>query len=570
MRCGSGASALESGAMWRQAVERLPAPIRKFLRVQFSEDAVSTFVHVVVLFLLVSYLRPILFRGVTSSHYEASSIFVSIVNTDIDLIVRAAKRHAPAVPEIIVFLPLAVFVFTQRKLRWTDWEHGEELRLFVMGVMAVFVFSASTFQFNMYLNRGHFLDRGILIAFFALSWWYPIVLPIAMRCAFVLMKEVYLPIPQHDFEFRAVAEILAIFSVFVWASIVKSFKPKHFLPVAIGSYAAYYYSGGMAKHNMRGGSWIDENHISNLAAASYVRGWPGFVPENVFVWLTNLCDEYNTFLAITTMVIEVGALVSFFLHPRITRWAFFSCFVLNLSIFLLTGICFWKYMATALIAFFWMGKQGKPLVNQMHKYKAVMLLAIASVYYCDQRIWYTPQVNLAWWDTRLMDNYEMYAVGHSGKKYLVNPTYFAPLDFMWTQGDLCSLAPKERRLTGIYATTGSYNIMKRLQAIESPKAALAWRNRSRTCNDKKHTKRRRTLNKFLKRFFTNVNQHGKRHTWLDYIGRPGHLQLYPQGDDQYDGQEQVKELELYVYTAVYFGGQIHRSERHLATTIKIQ
>src|SRR5690606_35735148 len=159
-------------------------------------------------------------------------------------------------------------------------------------------------------------------------------------------------------------------------------------------------------------------------------------------------------------------IVFLFLHPRVTRWWFFGAFVLNFGIFVMSGICFWKWMVVSLGAFIWLGRSGRPLIDRMHSLKLPLLLGIVSIYYGNERIWYYPQTRVVWYDTRLMENYQIYAVGESGERYLVPPTYFEPMDMHFTQGRLCYATDNERSASGIYGSSGNYRMMKQLEAFE--------------------------------------------------------------------------------------------------------
>jgi hypothetical protein len=559
---------------WRDgAVRGVGGRITALFRKQLSHEAFSSTLHVALLLVLETLLRPVFWREATAEHYHARSIFASLASADIDSVVAAARRGVPIVPEVLILiLPLLLFLFTKRRLRWTDWEHGKALRVFVMGIMIMLAWSGSTFPYNVYLDRAHLFDRGLLIVFTVLAWRYPIMLPFAARSAILLIKEVYTPIRQHDFDFRAPAEMMIIFSVFVWCSIAKSFKPKHFLCAAIGSFATYYFSAGIAKHNwgQPAHSWLLENHVSNIAVSGYVEGWAGMIPEDAFLAVVNFVAPYDVYLQFFTLVVEIGSLVGFFLHPRLTRWWFFLCFFLNFNIFLLTGICFWKYMCVSLGAFVWMGRSGKPLVARLHEYKLPLLLSIASVYWGDKFIWYMPQNNLVWWDTRLTEDYNLYVVGPSGKRYFVPSTYLAPLDFHFTQGALCPMTDKERSLSFVYATTGSYAIMRRLQDISRPEEAFEQHRRAKPC---KNPKMQKVYDDFLKTYFRNLNRRGeKRYPWLSWFGRPTHLWVFPPETalgDYYAEQEPVVKVELWLTLAVYHGGKIHRTEPKLTRTLDV-
>lgn len=544
--------------------------LARFGRRQLSREAFSALLHVAALLALVSLGRPLFFRGVSESHYKAASVFGSMLRSDFAAIATGAARHQPVWPELAgFFVPIALFFLAKRKLRWTDWEHGKNLRVIVMLVVLMLCWSGSTAPYNAYLGRTHGLDRVLLVATGLLSLRWPVFVPLAVRMAIVMIKEAYVPIPLDDFDFRAPAELVVIFAIFSWASFSRSFKPAHFLIVGVGSFAAYYYWAGVAKHNYTPGDWLSENHVSNISVASYVRGWLSFLPESTYLGLAAFARKLDYFFLFYTLVVELGALVAFYVEKRLTRLWFLGCFLLNFGIFSMTGICFWKWFTVSVGFFVWIGWRGYPLIERMLEYKLPLILAVAAIFWANNRVWYYPQTHVIWWDTRFTENYEIYAIGASGQRYLVPPTEIKPMDMHFTQGRLCYATDKERTLTGIYATSGSYATMKRLEAASAEEAFKMF-ERSGSCK-----KEQGKFDEFMKRYFGNLNRGGRKLRWMDWIDRPKHLWVFPKGELNggdnvvYDGQEKVAKIELWLTLVQHQDGKLHRSEPRLTHTVEI-
>lgn len=558
-------------------VKSRPAATVAFFKKQLGREAWSHVFHVLLLLALIAIIRPMFFRGVPEAHYRSPFILGSMVTSDLSLIANAAKRHSPAISEVLHFLvPTLIMFLAKRRMRWTDWEHGKALRVFVMAVVIMLAWAGASFPYNYYLARFHGVDRIALVAFAALSWRYPIFVPFAVRWAIVMIKQSYVPIAQDDFDFRAPAEFAVVFSVFVWASMSKSFKPAHFLIAGLGSFASYYWSAGLAKWNFGAKhSWLLENHVSNLAVGGHVRGWASFLSDDTFIAFIEMARKVDRELAGYTLFIELGAVLGFFLHKRLTRWWLVGCVLLNLGIFMMSGVFFWKWMTLGFFGFFWMGRSGKPLIERMHEYKLPLLVGIASIYWANERIWYYPQTHVVWYDTRLTHDFELYAVGESGNKYLIEPNYFAPSDMHFTQGRLCYASDKARAQTGIYGTTGGLGLVKQLDKFATAEQGLAFAERGRPCHD---AKLQAKFNDFVRTFFRNLNRGGRRQTWIDWIGRPDHLQAYPHAHlldesgqplPRFDAQEKVVSVEMWQNNAYHHGGKLHRSEPKLVHTVAI-
>jgi hypothetical protein len=272
--------------------------------------------HCAVVLGLLVVIRPMFTRPVPDAIYEAPSIFWALLTDDVRMLIRAARRKVPAVPQLLFLLvPTLLLVAARVKLRWEQWENGKALRNLVMFILILLTWTGATYDYNLFLDQGHFLDRLILVGLTTLCWWFPIAVPLAVKWVYVMLKESYVPIPLDDFDFRAVHEFLVVFSVFAWLGFRKSFKSEHFLLVGIGCWASYYYAAGVAKLNYGPEwSWVFENHLSNLSVGAYVRGWPGFVPEETFLGLNRVARALDTPLSVFTLVFELATSCIVALH----------------------------------------------------------------------------------------------------------------------------------------------------------------------------------------------------------------------------------------------------------------
>jgi hypothetical protein len=544
------------------------------LRRLFLREDLQFILHCLFLLWMMTFLRPMFSAATPTASYESFSIAWSLIVKDNAFLIRLLHdRHFPSLQSLqtlrqllVLFLviPTLTFVITRRRLRWKDWEAGASLRVLVMVMLVALAWSGSTFEYSIYLDRGHALDRLLLVALTALAWRTPLAVPFAARWAIVMLEEAYVPIPLDDFDFRSVAEVLIVFSCFTWASLLRSFKTKHFLLVGLGAWASYYYAAGMAKVNYGPAwSWFLENHISNIAANAHVRGWMSFLSDGTFSAGVAFIRRFDLALAAYTLVIELGALVVF-VHPRIVRaWVVF-CALLHFGIFAFTGIFFWKWMVTNLAFYFFLRYGGAKIAKQMCRRWLVVLFAIAMVYNSRGRDYFYPQTGVAWYDSKFEENYILYAIGKSGHKYLVAPGYLTPMDMHWTQGRLC-YATSERSITGIYGTTGNYGLVKKLETLATPEEALKLINTGSPCAN---PKRQAIFDDFFVRYFRNLNRHDRGLQWVSAVGAPRHLWVLPKGD-LYDRQEPVEKIELWRDLVVNQGEALHHLEMKLVHTVPI-
>ena len=526
--------------------------VRRF----FAREDVRFILHCVVLLFLLSVLRPMFSAMAPGASYESPVVVWSLINEDLLRIAAGAQQHRlPSLHVLFLVVPTLVLLITRRRLTWRAWESGYSLRALVMVMLGLLAWSGATFEYNIYLNQSHAFDRLLLVGLVALSWRTPLAVPFAARWAILMIEEAYVPIPIDDFDFRPVGEILIVFSCFAWASLRRSFATKHFLLVALGVWASYYYAAGVSKVNYGPAwSWLLDNHLSNIAVNAHVRGWLGFVSDSTFLAFASVARRFDIVLAGFTLVVELSALVCF-VHPRFIRTWLLLCVVLNGGIYLFTGIFFWKWMATSLALCFFLRRGGAGIVKKMCRQKAVVLFAIFIVYHSRLRLYYNPQTGVAWYDSRFLENYILYAVGPSGQRYLVSPSYLTPMETHWVQGRLC-YATNERSLTGIYGTIGNHNVLQRLESLSAPEEALTLLNSGVRCTN---PKRQEVFDEFFIRYFGNLNRYGRSLHWLRWVEMPTHLWVQPQGN-LYKQQEPVERIELWREIVVHHGGALHRLE----------
>ena len=543
---------------------------RGVLQQIFGRDAGQALLHVVLLLGAIILLRPLFMADIPAGHYETPSIVVSLILEDLMILHRAATNTTPTAPRILFLLvPTALFYFTRRRLTWDDWEHGRSMRAAMMVVIGMMAWAAATLPYNVYFDQAHFFDRFLLASLALATWSTPLAAPFAARISIVMLKQANFPIGQDTFDYRAIADILVVFSSFVWVSYKRGFHPKHFLLLALAVFGSYYYSTGVAKWNFGPKySWLLENRLSNLTASAYAHGWLGFIPERWFMPFLTFLRRFDVPLAVVTLIIEYGSLVAFFLRPTLTRVWLVLCCVLHIGIFLMSGIFFWKWAVTNLALYFWLRRGGGAQVLRAMCQNALNLaFGIAVVYFSIERIWFAPQIGVAWYDTRFMEHFEIHVVDANGSKYLMHPESFAPGEVHWEQGSFCYATIGERSLTGIYGTTYSYDIFRAIEGIKAPKEALAMHRRAPICDNPQW---RKTFDDFAQRFFGNLNHRGGfPHRWLRWIGSPTHIWIHPQGV-LYEGKAPVVRVEVWRTLVLHHEGALHRLEHKLVRSVDIE
>ncbi len=536
------------------------AALRYFLR---RED-VSFIVHCLFLLALLTVVRPMFSAPVSAQTYEATSVVWELVVRDYEALIRAAKRQDPAMPRLLwLVVPTVALALSRRHVRWTNWEAGNSLRNLVMTIAVIMAWAASTFDYHMYLDRGHAFDRMLVVALAALAFRYPLAIPPLTALIIIMLREAMVPVRLDDFDWRPVGEVLIVFSCFVWASFKRSVDTKHFLVLGLGALASYYYAAGYVKlfYGPRTLSWLEDNHLSNLFVTSYVWGWLSFIPEGVMLAVGGFVRRFDYALGVFTLVVELGA-VLYVAHPRITRLWLWGVVLLHLGIFAFSGVFFWKWIVADVAFWLFLRRGGDAILRRIWQHKSVVLFSVALIVLSRDRVYYFPQTGVAWYDTSFVELYHLVAVGESGQRYLIDPSTVAPMEMRITQGHLCTVT-NERFFTAVYGTTGNLRLHQAFEDFQTREEVERYIERNgSSCYKAKHAA---TIEQLLPRYFGNINRAGgKRHTWLRWINRPTHLwiferpQPWPEPLPLFEAQERTTAIQFWRERVWHHDGQIHR------------
>jgi hypothetical protein len=534
-----------------------------------NRDDASFILHCAAILVLLTIVRPMFHAAVPPAAYEHKSVTWGLLSADVNTIISAAQGQRPAVPRLaFVLVPTLLLALSKRRPRWQDWECGHALRGMVMVIMAGLCWAGAAFDYNLFLDRGHGWDRLLLLALLALSWRTPVAVPPFGALVIVMIREAANPIGHDEFDWRPIAELLALFAAFVWLSFKRTFNSRHFVFLALALLASYYWAAGRAKvTNGPEWSWVLENSLANLSASGYVHGWLGFVPEGTASAFHKLLRHFNVPMAVFTLCIELGSLLVFCPVRKVARGWWLLAATLHTGIFLLSGIFFWKWIV-ADVAIWWFLRHGGAQVHARFAKRLVLFaFGVLLLVYSVHRIYFYPQTRVFWYDTRMNELYHVFAVGESGQRYLVDPQYFSPMDAQMAMDNHCFLSD-ERRLTAVYGTTGSFGTFKALEAMKSPDD-LAKIRQSRGGNCKK-PEQAKNFDAFVSRFFRNLNRKKKR-PWrfLSLVGRPHHLWTQRQDGPFFDKNERVVRVEVERQYVVHLQDGFHRLPSELIHSVDV-
>lgn len=325
---------------------------------------------------------------------------------------------------------------------WTDLEGGGSLRAVAAVAIATLAIGFSLYSYNSYLDRWHFLDRVLVAALAIGAVWRLALLPAFTLVCYAVVGQFSVPLGSYSWTDKIpVFEVLWAIQIAVAWQVVSRARRLDGRPVLVAVVAvmgARYLSAGVDKLRI---GWLWNTDLSNLVKSARVEGWLRWMPLGTVEHIAAVVGFFNPLLLVGTLAIEIGCVLLLFTTPRLRLVALSGFIVLHVSIFLLTGIFFWKWIAVdaALIVV---------LVRHQVEFRRRTLMAgfiVAVVLHAQV------PVNLAWVDSPVTHVFSIVAVDSDGEEFVVPERYFAPFQLIFNQ-DRFGYLTDEPLLANAYGT----------------------------------------------------------------------------------------------------------------------
>lgn len=392
---------------------------------------------VVLAGLFVDYLRQAVSYGITG---ECSSLFLN------------SLFFSPGQLFLVVWAVWAIFALAQAERLSL-----EQRRLIGAIAIAIAVYF-SVIPFNFVLGSYFLIDRILLSCLAFLCILRGVFIPLFLYQLAILLGQYETPLGLSWTDKMLPIYLLACASVVaVLASLRFRVTPRMTALCLAVAIAVCYVRPGIAKILLPG-DWVTSNDISNIAFAAHIQnGWLGNLDDGSLMKLLGHISYLRVPLLLATVTAEIGV-VCIFIHRRLLYVAFIVLSGMHASIFLLTGILFWKWILCLLLAPS-VVRPGVPRrLSQSLRVAPVGLLGVTIGYFC-----FTHVPLLGWYDSPLAFQFRIEAVDREGITYEVTPAQLSPFDLPLAQGDLWFLS---RRPQLVYCL-GSTLDLSLLDAIEA-------------------------------------------------------------------------------------------------------
>lgn len=453
---------------------------------------------------------------------------------------------------------ILVVIFRHKLLdSWSKLAYGSSLRLLVVVATAILAWEYATYDFNLYFNQSHFLDRSLLLLFIPLIWWRPVfVLPFLTVVIPMIWQFTFLI----GFSWTASYLLLRISILFVACFMLylvnKRFPILDFILILGSLYAAHYWLPGWGKLS---GVWISYDQLPLILPAAFSNGWLSQFDSDTIWSIVQAFSPFNGVMKVFVMFVEFGAFL-FFFHRKLPFIMLFGWISMHIGILFFTGISLWIWVAVdATLLWLFLRKDG---FAQLPLYSIHPIL-ISFALIVGGRFWCKP-VEISWYDLPFSYSYQVEGLTEEGENIDLPLTFFAPYDYQFTLSGLAYLA--DNPMLYVLDVQDDADFAKELLFLRSKDDFLSLESaKGGTGLDEDFAQH---FDAFVKTFVQNWNERQDKTIGYSLLPAPELTLNYPRfRTDQLPLR--IQEITIFQVTAFFGGDQYEEVRRIPIRSIKI-
>ena len=443
---------------------------------------------------------------------------------------------------------------------WQSLEHGLAIRTFIVLIASIQAWSYSTYSLNFYFSQGHYYDRVLLVAILPLIYWRPFfVFPFLCVLVPVIGQSRHpLGLFLWPIDGMLVRLLMMSFAAFAILVATNRRRTMEFAFLACCLVASNYWWPGLTKLKL---NWITHGHLYFLVGNAYTNGWLTWLDEASAISLANWMKAVDWPARVFTLLLECGAI--FILYRRATMLALIAGWVLfHAGVFVIMGYLFWKWIivdiALGVLVCNAHRLQSWSVFRPSYLLLSIPIIATASV-------WFNPPP-LAWYDTRLVQTYQIEAIGESGEAYMLPASYFGIYADQFTMGQFGFLAPG-KHLVNPYGVTGVRSIADALLEAGTPEEIKALEDANGSV--RYDAGRASSFYAFLREYISSANRRGSPGPWFTRLGPPRFLLNSPWGR-AYAWQEKIQSVRVYRSATLFNGRKLMLIKKELLGAVDVR
>ena len=454
----------------------------------------------------------------------------------------------------VLLLPAILPLVRWRETRWSSVTNGGALRVLIGFLCLVFAWAYSTYEYNVYFDRWHALDRALLAALAACTLLHPAFVTPFLALLVAVAGQFQVPLGGFTWTDKILPfEVLLLFVVHAQLWALRRPCVPAFVSLAIVLTAAHYVVPAFGKLAVL---WPLRDEIHALVACAHMNGWFAAAGEERVLAVLALLRPLAPLLRAGAIVLELAPVLLAW-RVRAYRYVLPGCVLLHLGIFLASGIFFWKWILldAALFAFLW--RAGPELLERVSEQRRLAAVSLVTA-----PLWLSP-VDLTWFDTRLTYCFELDAVGESGTVYRVSRDFLAPYDVVFAQNRFAYLTHRAT-LVGTFGSTADHALAEALRNA-SPAEIDRMEAAAESAFD---AERALVFDDFVRTFFGNLNRRGSERNAFGWFAAPHHIRLQRRGR-VYALQEPVTEVRVVLERRLYTGRSLELLSSETLRTVVV-
>lgn len=450
-----------------------------------------------------------------------------------------------------------------RQLQWQELGGGRSLRGLILAPVVIFAWKFSTYDYNLFLDQGHYQERMLLLLLAALVYVHPgFIVPFLASLHLTLEQFTRLDALAYSMTDKSMPlQFLLLFAALLLLRGLCRVPHQVFVVVTLGLVGGAYFAAGWAKLALPGGplAWLLENRLDNLFVSSHVNGWLVSMSDETVFAIAAVLRHADLLLNVLTLATELAGL--FFLFSR--RWAIGLLLVMvgmHVAIVAASGIFFWKWIVVDLAIAAYLVKGPRDVLSRAFNRRNGFICALIVLL----QPWLFAFTALGWYDSAVNQHYEFEVVGESGRRYDVGRNFFAPFDISFAQNRHPYLNERPR-LVGTY---GSMMDVGPFRDVEhgGRDAAIQWLSAEKLPAD---PARSAELDRFLQRFFGTLNRRGDKTHALSLFAAPIHIYSQAPRESRYRMQEPVCEVRVRYVETYYDGRSVETLRNEVVRSVEV-
>lgn len=331
-------------------------------------------------------------------------------------------------------------------------ELPKTVQILFYGTILILVWSFSLYEYNYYFDSWQYIDRILLVILATISIYNPYLSVFFIMQACLISRQFSFP----NFFIYSFTDKQIIFDtlLLIWIFLIAKFtlpnkiKYEYLLIIFFAIIGNWYFQAGMGKWSL---NWRESNHLVNLLASCASYGWDGFGLSSK---LSLLLTRFNVEINILTLIIEILFPLLIMVNKTFTKLVLFGFISFHISVFLVGGIFFWKWIILEILALVGMLFWKLDFLN-IYKKKLlttyILILAISPSIFRSTR--------LAWFDSGLTYLYSFYLVDEASDRIRLDASFFSPYDLPFAQNRF-HFIDDNLKLSGTFGATKEIEVVQ--------------------------------------------------------------------------------------------------------------